>query len=191
MQSCNNIYSKYLNKHVDVKNAAQWEQEYNPNGKEEEETIRCCLFVFSLFSILLLFFCFFVFFLGDGRAGYSPTSNGGMGFNFNDCKKDASKSNKTSSSKDDGGGASWKPTEDVLNKLKEQQMILKKCQTNYLRSTMKQYSAIPIVSSSSSSSSSTFHFSVVLIHSLLIHNLLIHNLLIHIFLLLLLDEGDT
>jgi hypothetical protein len=124
MQSCNDQYEKYLHQHVDVNNAAKWEQEYNPNG----------------------------------QAGYSPTA-GGMGFNFNDCKTNSKSGASPSSSPttaptlstvrqaladSDGGGASWKPTPVVLKELHTQQQVLKQCQTNYLRSTMQTYAALPV-----------------------------------------------
>merc|ERR1719424_1568127 len=111
MQSCNDQYEKYLHQHVDVNNAAKWEQEYNPNGQAGySPTAGGMGFNFNDCKT-------------NGNSGASPSSS----------PTTTSLSTATQAlANSDGGGASWKPTPAVLKELRTQQHVLKQCQTNYL-----------------------------------------------------------
>jgi ABC-type multidrug transport system ATPase subunit len=139
MGSCDKAYTKYLSQHADVSNAAAWEQEYDP---------------------------------ANSYAGYNPMQEG-TGFSFNDCKKSATGKKgggdgntpapapasaswharllsrarlggRDGDGVGDGNGASWKPTQGVLDQLHAQQLVLQKCQDGFIDNALERYKMIPL-----------------------------------------------
>ncbi len=142
MGSCNKAYAKYLNQHADVSNAAAWEQEYDPTNSHAGYNPMQKGAGFSF---------------NDCKK--SATRNRGGGSRTQapapapaptpaprswhaSVLSRALLGNRDGTGNDDG--ASWKPSQAVLDQLHAQQRLLQQCQDAFIDEALERYKDLPL-----------------------------------------------